>query len=111
MTDVKNYIIALLIIAVMRWLIPKFGKVVNWLIIKAVKIAEKLIKGSKLGAKKKKFVLKMLRVFGIKSTEIVSELIDLTVSTLNGKQDDIDSTIKDNISYKIQEPIDKLTNK
>lgn len=110
MTDVKNYIIALLIIAVMRWLIPKFGKVVNWLIIRSVNMAEKLIKGSKLGAKKKQFVLKILRLFGIKATSGISELIDLTVDALNGKQDDIKSDISSNISDKIQEPIDKLNN-
>jgi hypothetical protein len=36
MGDIKNYIIALLVIAVIRWLIPKFGKLVNWLIVKFV---------------------------------------------------------------------------
>jgi hypothetical protein len=108
MGDIKNYIIALLVIAIVRWLIPKFGKLVNWLIIKLVKLAEKLIRGSKLGKRKKQFVLKLLRVFGVKSSVIISELIDTVVETLNGKTDDIKSEITEDISNKIDDGVSKL---
>jgi hypothetical protein len=108
MNQVWTYIIALFVIAIVRWLIPKFGKLVNWLIIKFVRLAERLIKGSKLGSKKKKFVLKCLKIFGVKSSVIVSELIDTVVDTLNGKQDDIKTNITDDITNKVDEGISKL---
>jgi hypothetical protein len=111
MGDIKNYIIALLVIAIIRWLIPKFGRLVNWLIIKFVTLAEKTIKGSKLGEKKKKFVLKCLRLFGVKSSALISELIDTVVDTLNGKQDNIKSDITNDFSDKIDTTINNISNK
>lgn len=107
MMDIKTYIIALLVIALIRWLIPKFGKLVNWLIIKLVKLTEKTIKGSKLGEKRKKKVLLFLKIFGIKATNEISNLIDLAVDALNSKKD---NTI-DNINGEAMNTLDKTISK
>lgn len=109
MNQVWNYIIALLAIAVIRWLIPKFGKVVNWLIIKLVKLMEKVIKGSKMGQSRKKWCLRLLKIFGVKANQNINELIDLAVGVMNNKQDDIKSNITEDISNKVDDGINKLS--
>jgi hypothetical protein len=111
MSDIKTYIIALLIIALIRWIIPKIGMFVNWLILKFVKLAEKLIKGSRLGDKKKRLVLKLLRLFGVKSSIMINELIDVAVDVMNSKQDGVKSDITSNLSDKVDQGIDKVTQK
>jgi hypothetical protein len=111
MTDIKSYIIALLAIAIIRWLIPKFGKAVNWLIVKLVVLMEKLIKGTKMGKIRKKWCLRILRLFGVKATKTIDELIECVVDIMNSKQDDIKSDITEDISNKVDDGINKLNNK
>lgn len=111
MNQVWNYIIVLLAIAIIRWLIPKFGRVVNWLIIKLVKLMEKLIKGSKMGLKRKAWCLRILKIFGVKASQNIEELIELAVGVMNNKQDDVKSEITEDISNKVDVGINKVTNK
>ena len=111
MGDIKTYIIALLVIAIIRWLIPKFGTVVKFLVNSFVKIAEKTITKSKMGTKKKLVVTKMLRVFGIKVDSTIDELVELAVSTLNNKNDASKENLNTSIETKLNETVDETVNK
>lgn len=111
MKEIWNYLIILFLITIIRWLLPKFKKLVVWLINKFVALMEKLISGSKMGDKKKRWVLRFLRVFGIKANQITEELIENAVESLNSKKIEAKNNIVFEVKDDIDDEIDKYITK
>lgn len=92
--------------ALARLILPRIKTFVEWLINLLVNQAEKKITGSKMGAEKKEYVIKNLRIFGIKTNDFISDMIDGTVDAMNNKKIDMTEDIKENIQTTIAEKIE-----
>lgn len=92
--------------ALARLILPRIKMFVEWLINLLVNHAEKKITGSKMGAEKKEYVIKNLRIFGIKTNDFISDMIDGTVDAMNNKKIDMTEDIKENIQATIAEKIE-----
>jgi phage I-like protein len=86
---------ALLAVIITRYAVPyvkanltmkKFAFINGW-INKAVAAAEQSIRGSKLGTKKKEYVIKLLKQVGITVDETVDALIEAAVKEMNNNID------------------------
>lgn len=101
----KSIIVSLLLMsmitAIARFILPKIEIFVMWLINKFVCFSEKKVKGSNMGAIKKKKVLKWLKWFGVKSTNFVDILIDSAVDVMNAKRSDMASEIQNDVADKV----------
>lgn len=95
--------------ALARLILPHLKLFVAWLIALLVKHAEDKITGSKMGAKKKEYVIKNLRIFGIKTNDFISDMIDGTVEAMNNKKVRMTEDIKENIQATIEETVDNTT--
>ena len=98
-----------LISAVARLVLPYSKKFVALLINKLVARAERKITGSKMGAKKKEYVCKKAKVFGVKANEFLSDLIDGAVEAMNTKETSVSSALKEDITEQIENGIESAS--
>ena len=96
--------------ALARLILPRIKLFVEWLINFLVNHAEKKIIGSKMGAKKKEYVIKNLKIFGVKTNDFISDMIDGTVEAMNNKKVNMTEDIKENIQTTIVEKIEDTVN-
>jgi hypothetical protein len=92
--------------AVARLILPLSKKFVSWLINIFVATAEDKITGSKMGAEKKEYVCKKLRIFGVKTNEFISDMIDGTVEAMNNKSVTVSDNLKETIKESITEQVE-----
>lgn len=111
----KDIIISAIVLgfisAIARFILPYSQKLVEWLINKLVAKAEIKINGSKMGAQKKEYVCKRLRVFGVKSNEFINNMIDGAVEAMNNKELDVSSAFKNEIKETLTEQIENTVEK
>lgn len=96
--------------ALARLILPRIELFVEWLIKFLVNHVEKKIIGSKMGAKKKEYVIKNLKIFGVKTNDFISDMIDGTVEAMNNKKVNMTEDIKENIQTTIVEKIEDTVN-
>lgn len=94
-----------IISTIARIILPYSKKFVSWLISKLVFRAEKLIQGSKMGVEKKHYVITRLKVFGIKTDELINGLIEDTVEVMNVKKSEISISLKQDLSTKMSQAV------
>ena len=102
-----------IISAIARLILPRIKMFVAWLINLLVNNAEKKITGSKMGDEKKAYVIKNLKLFGVKTNDFISDMIDGTVDAMNNKKvtmtEDIKENIQSTITEKIEDTVDNTT--
>jgi len=109
----KEIIVSAIVVGLLgaaaRIIAPYSKKFVTWLIDRLVQMAERKITESGMGAAKKAWVLKKLKIFGVAATDAICEAIDISVSAMNSKKADLQATIKDDVAEQITNEVEDAT--
>jgi len=106
MNDIMNYLIVLVILAILRTLLPRVKAVKSLLIARTVAYMERKIQGSKRGAEKKAKAIRILKWLGIKADETTSTMIDLAVEAMNAKNGLTKTSLEETVAAELTSGVD-----
>lgn len=106
MESILNYLIVLIILAVMRTALPRVKAVKSILISRTVAYMERKIQGSRRGAEKKAKAIRILKWLGVKADETTSTMIDLAVDTMNAKNGVTTASLKETVASELTTGVD-----
>jgi hypothetical protein len=106
MNNILNYLIVLVILAILRTLLPRVKAVKSLLITRTVEAMERKIQGSRRGEEKKARAIRILRWWGVKTDETTSAMIDLAVDAMNARNSIIKSDLKESVTERLNAGVD-----
>lgn len=106
MNEIFNYLIILIILAILRTALPRVKAVKSVLISRTVAFMERKIQGTKRGAEKKAKAIRLLKWLGVKADETTSVMIDLAVDAMNAKNGVTTASLKETVASELKSGVD-----